>query len=220
MSRFPRISSGDLTNSKVGFLNYETPDRQMNGNQRDEKFRIYKFLIFARLFIFLNRISNRNHHSNNTNTGVAIETGAISAQDIRRMLSYRHAFHAGNPADVLKHTLLVHALDYMVQKEKPLLYGDTHAGAGMYRLDDGFATMNREYEAGVGRLQASLVKDPVLLRYLEVVRECCPVNGELSTLDLPASHRACYAPGTVCACMRFILPIMICLPGRWPRTDG
>jgi 23S rRNA (adenine2030-N6)-methyltransferase len=89
------------------------------------------------------------------------------------MLSYRHAFHAGNPADVLKHTLLIHALDYMVQKEKPLLYVDTHAGSGKYRLDEGFATLNKEHETGFGRLQCSGSKAPELQRYLEVVEACC-----------------------------------------------
>ena len=46
------------------------------------------------------------------------------------MLSYRHAFHAGNPADVLKHFVLVELLQYLNQKDKPYWYIDTHAGAG------------------------------------------------------------------------------------------
>ena len=45
------------------------------------------------------------------------------------MLSYRHAFHAGNHADVLKHAVLVHLLRYLAQKDKPLWFIDTHAGA-------------------------------------------------------------------------------------------
>ena len=51
------------------------------------------------------------------------------------MLSYRHAFHAGNHADVLKHAVLVQMLDYLTQKDKPFWYIDTHAGAGLYALD-------------------------------------------------------------------------------------
>jgi len=50
------------------------------------------------------------------------------------MLSYRHAFHAGNHADVLKHAVLVSILDYLKQKDKPFWYVDTHSGAGIYDL--------------------------------------------------------------------------------------
>ena len=55
------------------------------------------------------------------------------------MLSYRHGFHAGMHADVLKHIVLVQLLRYLTQKEKPLWFVDTHAGAAAYALDDGFA---------------------------------------------------------------------------------
>lgn len=68
------------------------------------------------------------------------------------MLSYRHAFHAGNHADVLKHFIEVQLLRYMAQKDKPFWYIDTHAGAGCYELDSGYATQNAEYESGIARL--------------------------------------------------------------------
>jgi len=68
------------------------------------------------------------------------------------MLSYRHAFHAGNHADVLKHFVLMQVLQHATQKDKPLWYIDTHAGAGMYALDKGYATQNAEYESGITRL--------------------------------------------------------------------
>ena len=55
------------------------------------------------------------------------------------MFSYRHAFHAGNHADVLKHTTLLAVLRHMTQKETALNVFDTHAGAGLYRLDGDFA---------------------------------------------------------------------------------
>lgn len=71
------------------------------------------------------------------------------------MLSYRHAFHAGNHADALKHLALVDALSYLVRKETPLLYVDTHAGAGSYRLEEGYAAQNREWRAGLSRLRES-----------------------------------------------------------------
>lgn len=64
------------------------------------------------------------------------------------MLSYRHAFHAGNHADVLKHMALVQALRYMTGKDKSLCYIDTHAGAGAYSLQRDYAAQNREWESG------------------------------------------------------------------------
>lgn len=68
------------------------------------------------------------------------------------MLSYRHAFHAGNHADVLKHFVFSQVLQYFNQKEKPYWVIDTHAGAGMYGLKSEFAQKNAEFEDGVARL--------------------------------------------------------------------
>src|SRR5688572_7395559 len=68
------------------------------------------------------------------------------------MLSYRHAFHAGNHADVLKHTVLVLILEYMKGKDKPFWYVDTHAGAGAYDLGGAEARKNAEFNTGIGRL--------------------------------------------------------------------
>ncbi|MSP86279.1 MAG: 23S rRNA (adenine(2030)-N(6))-methyltransferase RlmJ [Methylotenera sp.] len=71
------------------------------------------------------------------------------------MLSYRHAFHAGNHADVLKHYVLGLVLDHMKQKDKPFWYIDTHAGAGLYRLTEGYASQNAEFEQGIAKLMAA-----------------------------------------------------------------
>ncbi|RIK97875.1 MAG: 23S rRNA (adenine(2030)-N(6))-methyltransferase RlmJ [Burkholderiales bacterium] len=68
------------------------------------------------------------------------------------MFSYRHAFHAGNHADVLKHVVLVALLAHFRRKEAPFLVVDTHAGAGMYALDEGWAAQRAEFRDGVGRL--------------------------------------------------------------------
>ncbi|MBX9675559.1 MAG: 23S rRNA (adenine(2030)-N(6))-methyltransferase RlmJ [Methylotenera sp.] len=68
------------------------------------------------------------------------------------MLSYRHAYHAGNHADVLKHYVLSVVLDYFNQKAAPYWYIDTHAGAGMYALNGEFAQKNVEFETGIARL--------------------------------------------------------------------
>ncbi len=68
------------------------------------------------------------------------------------MLSYRHAFHAGTHADVLKHLVLVNTLLYATRKDAPLFYLDTHAGAGLYRLDSEAAQKTGEAAAGVRKL--------------------------------------------------------------------
>ncbi len=70
------------------------------------------------------------------------------------MFSYRHAFHAGNHADVLKHTVLIAIVRHMVQKVSPLAVFDTHAGAGLYRLDGDYAKTSGEAANGYLRLAA------------------------------------------------------------------
>ncbi|EEE36417.1 protein involved in catabolism of external DNA [Rhodobacteraceae bacterium KLH11] len=69
------------------------------------------------------------------------------------MLSYQHIYHAGNLADVQKHTLLAWALEYLTQKDKPLSYIETHAGRGLYQLDAAEAVRTGEAAAGIERVQ-------------------------------------------------------------------
>jgi 23S rRNA (adenine2030-N6)-methyltransferase len=89
------------------------------------------------------------------------------------VLSYRHGFHAGNAADVLKHEVLIFCLDYLRQKEKPFLCVDTHAGAGLYPLEEKNAPDNREWKTGLGKLFPFLSEKKKLpamtARYLELV---------------------------------------------------
>jgi 23S rRNA (adenine2030-N6)-methyltransferase len=68
------------------------------------------------------------------------------------MLAYRHAFHAGNHADVLKHTVLAQVLLHMNQKEKGWRYVDTHAGAGGYSLEGNYAKKKGEFAQGIAAL--------------------------------------------------------------------
>jgi len=86
------------------------------------------------------------------------------------MLSYRHAFHAGNHADVLKHFVLKEVLQYAAQKDKPFWYIDTHAGAGMYALDRGYAQQNAEFRDGIERLWNSPELPTALADYLALIR--------------------------------------------------
>jgi len=86
------------------------------------------------------------------------------------MLSYRHGFHAGNFADVLKHLVLIDSLHYLAKKDKPFCYFDTHAGAGDYALDDAFAQKNREFNKGIGRLWSRSDLPDAVLAYVNNVK--------------------------------------------------
>jgi 23S rRNA (adenine2030-N6)-methyltransferase len=68
------------------------------------------------------------------------------------MFSYRHAFHAGSHADILKHLTLIHLVEYLQEKPGALTIIDTHAGAGIYSLMDGFAAVSKEADSGIFRL--------------------------------------------------------------------
>ena len=97
------------------------------------------------------------------------------------MLSYRHVFHAGNHADVLKHSILLAVLDYFNKKDKPYWVIDTHAGAGGYRFDAGRAKDHAEYAEGVGRLwnrEDTGDLPPLLADYVAAVRTDNP-DGQL-----------------------------------------
>jgi 23S rRNA (adenine2030-N6)-methyltransferase len=88
------------------------------------------------------------------------------------MFSYRHAFHAGNHADVLKHLVLGALLRHLTQKPTGFLAVDTHAGAGLYRLDGDYAATSGEAAEGVLRLLADppATPAPLLADYLDMVR--------------------------------------------------
>ncbi|QFU05880.1 Ribosomal RNA large subunit methyltransferase J [Pseudoalteromonas sp. THAF3] len=68
------------------------------------------------------------------------------------MLSYRHSFHAGNPADVVKHLVLAQTLQHMVKKEKPFDYIDTHSGAGFFAIDNADMQKTQEFNDGIAKL--------------------------------------------------------------------
>lgn len=91
------------------------------------------------------------------------------------MLSYQHGYHAGNFADVIKHLTLTRLLAYMTQKEKPLLYLETHAGRGFYDLKNKQALKTNEARQGIELLWAS--KDtlpPVFAPYLTYLKMLNP----------------------------------------------
>lgn len=109
------------------------------------------------------------------------------------MFSYRHAFHAGNHADVLKHTVLIATLEYLKQKEVALSLIDTHAGNGLYRLDGDFAQTSNESASGIQQLlsyaaSATEPHAPALQQYLDQITS---FNGEIKA----GSQRIVY-PGS------------------------
>jgi len=99
------------------------------------------------------------------------------------LLSYRHAFHAGNFADVLKHSVLTLVLDYMTRKEKGFHYIDSHSGAGMYQLSDEYAQKTGEYKNGIAKLINDDNIPEALQPYIDLIKELNP-NNNSGELDL------------------------------------
>lgn len=93
------------------------------------------------------------------------------------MLSYRHSFHAGNHADVLKHSILIQLIHYLAQKEKPFWVIDTHAGAGRYSLESAHAAKLEEYKDGIGRLWDRTDLPSIFESYTNIVRAENPKGG-------------------------------------------
>lgn len=87
------------------------------------------------------------------------------------MLSYRHSFHAGNFADVLKHTVEVLILEALKQKPTPFVYHDTHSAAGRYSLSSEHAEKTAEYVDGIGRIWQQSEVPEAMLPYIEVIKQ-------------------------------------------------
>jgi len=94
------------------------------------------------------------------------------------MFSYRHAYHAGNHADVLKHFVLIQVLQYLNQKDVAYTYIDTHAGAGVYTLDSPQATKTGEFETGIGPLWERDDLPEPLAEYVKLIKDMNP-SGKL-----------------------------------------
>ncbi|MER9296393.1 23S rRNA (adenine(2030)-N(6))-methyltransferase RlmJ [Mesorhizobium sp. M0621] len=95
-------------------------------------------------------------------------------------MNYRHAYHAGNFADVVKHVVLMRLLEYLKQKDKAFRVIDTHAGIGRYDLSSVEAQKTGEWQGGIGRLIDAQFAAPVaalLAPYLETVRSLNPEGG-------------------------------------------
>lgn len=94
------------------------------------------------------------------------------------MFSYRHAFHAGNHADVLKHMVLVQLLRHMALKEAACMTIDTHAGAGLYALDGNQASKSGEFKEGIARLWQRQDLPAMVADYVGLIKKMNP-DGKL-----------------------------------------
>ncbi len=83
------------------------------------------------------------------------------------MLSYRHSYHAGNHADVLKHIVMIEILEHLLKKDSPFEYIDTHSGAGLYNLRSEHAEKRQEYTKGIAKLKSKAW--PELSSYFKAV---------------------------------------------------
>ena len=92
-------------------------------------------------------------------------------------MNYRHSFHAGNHADVLKHAILLRMARLMQRKEAPLCYLDSHAGTALYDLQGEDASRTGEYLDGIGRLWARDDLPELLAEYRDAVARHNPTGG-------------------------------------------
>lgn len=111
------------------------------------------------------------------------------------MLAYRHAFHAGNHADVLKHLVLTRVLRHMNGKDKPYRFVDTHAGAGGYSLEGRYAKKKGEFEQGIGRLWDRTDLPAPVADYVQLVRQFNPDGALTQYPGSPAVARLLMRPG-------------------------
>lgn len=92
-------------------------------------------------------------------------------------MNYRHAFHAGNHCDVLKHAALCLVLDRLKAKEKPFAVLDTHAGRGLYDLESDAALKTGEHLGGIARVVAGPAPPAALRPYLGAIARANPFGG-------------------------------------------
>lgn len=112
-------------------------------------------------------------------------------------MNYRHIYHAGNFADVLKHAVLARLVTYMKQKDKAFRVLDTHAGIGVYDLSSEEAQKTGEWREGIGRLIEAELPAPVaaiLEPYLSAVRDLNPEGGLMHYPGSPKLARMLFRP--------------------------
>ena len=104
-------------------------------------------------------------------------------------MNYRHAYHAGNFADVAKHVIVTRIVEYLKQKDKAFRVIDTHAGIGLYNLDEGEAARTGEWQDGIAKVIDAQLPAPVadlLAPWLNAVRS---VNSDKGLRKYPGSPK-------------------------------
>jgi 23S rRNA (adenine2030-N6)-methyltransferase len=109
------------------------------------------------------------------------------------LLSYRHGYHAGNHADLLKHTVLCLLLKKLIAKDSPCIYIDTHAGAGSYDLNEQWAQKTAEFLDGIERFLSHETTPPLAAEFIEMVVE--------ARISQPLAY-----PGSPAIAQRFLRP--------------
>ena len=102
------------------------------------------------------------------------------------MLSYRHIYHAGNHADILKHIIVSQICKHLIKKEAPFFYLDTHAGIGEYSLESAQAQKNKEFESGIAKLIAQQKLPEPIADFVDLVKS---MNAKESLLTYPGSPK-------------------------------
>src|ERR1700723_4078266 len=112
-------------------------------------------------------------------------------------MNYRHAFHAGGFADVIKHIVLVRILTYLQEKPAAFRVVDTHAGAGLYGLSSDEARRGGEWLTGIARLMQARFSEtvlPLVAPYLDIVRAFNPQRDLEAYPGSPLIARALLRP--------------------------
>jgi len=112
------------------------------------------------------------------------------------LLSYRHAFHAGNFADVLKHTVLANVLAYMTKKDKGYTYIDSHSGAGMYQLNEEYAQKTGEYKQGIAKLINNTDIPQALVEYIDLIKSLNQPDDLKNKSNLQDDLQLMFYPGS------------------------
>ena len=86
------------------------------------------------------------------------------------MLSYKHGFHAGNHADVLKHIVLIYLFNLLKKHKKSISYIDTHSGNGLYKYISRYMEKNKEYKYGIEKIQKYVGENKLIKNYLKILK--------------------------------------------------
>lgn len=127
-------------------------------------------------------------------------------------MNYRHLYHAGCVADVMKHYVLTLLLQKLAEKETPFAVLDTHAGRGIYNLATSAAQKTREYAKGVGRLMQVKNPAPPFAPYLALIRQLNQEQGQ-------GPHDFTYYPGSPYIARQYLRPQDRLLLSEWQTQE-